>query len=335
MATAKKLPSGKWRCLAYIGKDENGKRQYKSFTADSKKEAEFLAASYLLNKKQEESRMTIRKAIVEYIASRDGVISPSTIEGYQKIEKHRIKGIADIEISDFNTVQAQKYINALSKKYSPKTVANSWGLVSSAIAMQEPEKVFAVRLPARKKHLKELPNAAEVIAAVKGTEVELPVLLAMCCSLRMSEVRGIRYRDIKGNIMTVREVCLRLNSGDCIREQTKTYQSTRRLTLIPYVKKLIGAGEPDEHIIKLTYSQIYNRYVSAIEAAGLPHMSFHDLRHLNASVMLMLGVPEKYAMERGGWSSDATMKNVYEHTFSTEREKVDAKVNRYFEEILR
>ena len=52
MATAKKLPSGKWRCLAYIGKDENGKRQYKSFTADSKKEAEFLAASYLLNKNQ-------------------------------------------------------------------------------------------------------------------------------------------------------------------------------------------------------------------------------------------------------------------------------------------
>ena len=39
MATAKKLPSGAYRCLIYIG-DENGKRKYKSFTAKTKKEAE-------------------------------------------------------------------------------------------------------------------------------------------------------------------------------------------------------------------------------------------------------------------------------------------------------
>ena len=96
MATAKKLPSGKWRCLSYIGKDENGKRQYKSFTAGSKKEAEFLAASYLLNKKQEESSMTIRKAVVEYIASKENVLSPSTIEGYRNVERNRLSEIADI-----------------------------------------------------------------------------------------------------------------------------------------------------------------------------------------------------------------------------------------------
>ena len=36
MATAKKLDSGSWRCLAFIGM-ENGKRKYKSFTAPTKK----------------------------------------------------------------------------------------------------------------------------------------------------------------------------------------------------------------------------------------------------------------------------------------------------------
>ena len=46
MATAKKLPSGKYRCLIYIGM-ENEKRKYKSFTANTKKEAEFLATQYL------------------------------------------------------------------------------------------------------------------------------------------------------------------------------------------------------------------------------------------------------------------------------------------------
>ena len=104
------------------------KRQYKSFTADSKKEAEFLAASYLLNKKQEENSMTIRKAVVEYIASKENVLSPSTIEGYRNVERNRLSEIADIEIADFDTITAQKYINQMARKLSAKSVANAWGL---------------------------------------------------------------------------------------------------------------------------------------------------------------------------------------------------------------
>lgn len=35
-------------------------------------------------------------------------------------------------------------------------------------------------------------------------------------------------------------------------------------------------------------------------------------------------------MERGGWSTDATMKQVYTHTFSKERIEVDNKIDDYF-----
>lgn len=62
-------------------------------------------------------------------------------------------------------------------------------------------------------------------------------------------------------------------------------------------------------------------------------MRFHDLRHINASVMLQLGIQDKYVMERGGWSSLSTMKDVYQHTFSAEREKVDNTVNTYFDSL--
>lgn len=334
MATAKKLPSGKWRCLAYIGKDENGKRQYKSFTADNKKEAEFLAASYLLNKKREESRMTISRAVSEYIESKENVLSPSTIEGYRKMARNWIGEIANMEISDLDTPAAQRFVNVLSRKLSPKSVSNTWGLVSSAVHLQEPEKVLAITLPAKRKQMRELPTAAQVIKAVKGTNIELPALLAMCCSLRMSEVRGLRYRDVNKNILTVREVRLCLKDGDVKREQTKTFQSTRRITLPAYIVSLIGEGKPDDYIVNLTYSQVYNRFVDTIERAGLPHMRFHDLRHLNASVMLALGIPEKYAMERGGWSTPSTLQNVYQHTFSSEREEVDKKINAFFEALL-
>lgn len=56
MATAKKLPSGSWRCRVYDYTDENGKKHYKSFTSDNpkpagKREAEAAAAAYAVSKK--------------------------------------------------------------------------------------------------------------------------------------------------------------------------------------------------------------------------------------------------------------------------------------------
>lgn len=62
MATAKKLPSGSWRCLVYGYTDSNNKRHYKSFTANTKKEAERLAANYAVDKQES-------IAIPEYISN--------------------------------------------------------------------------------------------------------------------------------------------------------------------------------------------------------------------------------------------------------------------------
>ena len=64
-------------------------------------------------------------------------------------------------------------------------------------------------------------------------------------------------------------------------------------------------------------------------------MSFHDLRAVNASVMLLLGIPDKYAMERGGWATDNILKSVYQQTFSAERIKVDAMIDDYFNSIVK
>ena len=50
--------------------------------------------------------------------------------------------------------------------------------------------------------------------------------------------------------------------------------------------------------------------------------------------MLMLNIPDKYAMERGGWSTNSTLKSVYQHTFSEERKQVDKKIDDYFINLI-
>lgn len=335
MAKAKKLPSGNWRVQVFAGMVD-GKRKYRSFTASTKKQAEYLAAEFAAGKKAEnDGVVTIRQAVEEYISSKANILSPSTLEGYNVILKNRIGLIADIPVSSFTSVDAQKYINALSAENSPKTVRNTWGLIVSSIAMQQPDKRLFVTLPAPKKAIKELPTPQQVMMAIKGTSVELPALLAMWLSLRMSEVRGIKYGDIKNGAITIQRVKLYVNKTDVVREQTKTYESTRKIRLPKYLIDLIGKGNENDFVINQTENMIYKKFVSCIEKAGLPHMRFHDLRHMNASIMLQLGIPEKYAMERGGWSTNSTLQNVYQHTFSSERETIDKKINDYFESLIK
>ena len=84
MSDAKKQSNGKWRNQLYVGRDENGKRIYESFTADTKKEANALAAARARElemhgrKQQKPCELTVGEAIDKYIEDRDAVLQPKT-----------------------------------------------------------------------------------------------------------------------------------------------------------------------------------------------------------------------------------------------------------------
>ena len=59
------------------------------------------------------------------------------------------------------------------------------------------------------------------------------------------------------------------------------------------------------------------------------------LAHANASAMLKLNIPDKYAMERMGHSTPNMLKQVYQHIFRDEQTKVANKMNDYFNDILK
>ena len=59
-------------------------------------------------------------------------------------------------------------------------------------------------------------------------------------------------------------------------------------------------------------------------------MRFHDLRQYAASVLLMLGTPDKYAMERMGHATNNMLKSVYQHTMAEKRNIVDTKLDNFF-----
>lgn len=346
MATAKKLPSGQWRTLVYDYTDSEKKRHYESFTATTKKEADYLAAEFALNKKKlrnNPERAILRDVITKYINSSDAVLSPRTIEEYKKIQKNGFANIMDLPISKLSNEVLQESVNNESKRMnkrrtknpktiSPKTVANSYGLIVSAIKRYYKSVDTDVRLPAKIKKIIELPNPEIICDAVKGTDIELAVLLGMWLSFSMSEIRGIEKSvSLKSGYIVINQVIVDVENKPVKKNQAKALTRIRQHKIPPYIQKLIDELDPkQDYLVTKSGPAISKQFKRIMIKNGMPDMTFHKLRHINASVMALLRVPDKYAMERGGWKTDRVMKDTYTHTFSAEREEVDDLVDSYF-----
>jgi integrase len=79
-------------------------------------------------------------------------------------------------------------------------------------------------------------------------------------------------------------------------------------------------GEP------LNPNSDYHRGNALLRRAGVPDGRLHDARHAAATVLLILGVPERTVMGIMGWSSTA-MAALYQHGTDTIRHEVAARVD--------
>ncbi len=370
MATAKKLPSGSWRCQVFSHYepvfDDQGhvvidpktqkpkkKRIYESFTSDDptrrgKAEAEAMANDFYLNhrnKSRHPERLTVFEAIDKYITAADVALSPKTIEEYWKIQKNSFQGIMSLELRELTDDILQEAVNIESKRpnrrctknprpISPKTVRNSYGLISAVINQYGNGYTPKVKLPEVPRKIIDLPDPEIIFNIIKGTDAELPCLLAMWLSFSLEEIRGLKKSSVQGNYITINQVVVDVGGKAVEKDLAKTATRIRRHRIPAYIKTLIDSLPADqEQLVPGSADSIGKRFSRLMEKNGIK-MNFHKLRHVNASVMAYLKVPEKYALERGGWKSDKVMKRVYTHTFSDKRLETDNVIDQYFEEVL-
>lgn len=84
----------------------------------------------------------------------------------------------------------------------------------------------------------------------------------------------------------------------------------------------------------MTPSSITNKFSKVLKKAGLPNFRFHDLRHYAVSTLHAINVPDKYIMARGGWATNYTMNNVYNHTLRSKQDAFELKINSHFKTLV-
>lgn len=323
MATTQKLPSGSWRCRLYV----NGVQR--SFTAPTKKEAEQKAYSYLEEHPVPSADMTVQQALLSYIGSKSAVISPTTVVGYKNIARNHLAGIREKKISKVTQVELQAEINEEAKQYSPKTVKNIVGLLVPTFAM------FGIplgKITTPQKAEKEIviPTDDEIRLLCDNAEryrVKTPVYLAAFMGLRRSEIAGLdldRDYDEKKHVLHVREAVVIGEGQKLARKAPKSKSSTRTLPVPTLLQKMLAEREkmPSPGIIE-------NRFIDMRDALGLKHIRFHALRHYYASTLIVLGVPDFYAVKLMGHGSDQMLKTVYQHVRKDYLSDVAARVDSF------
>lgn len=354
MAKAKKLPSGSWRCQVYDHTEEvlqpdgtiKKKRIYKSFTCDDpspkgKRRCEAEAAAYAAEKetfissdKAGFKNMTLGQAMDNYIDNRSAVLSPGTIREYKRSRRQDLQELMQIKLYDLTREEVQAAINRESLSHSAKSIRNMHGLLSAVLHTYRPDFALNTKLPQKSRPDIYVPTDNDIqtlIQYLRGNEMEIPVLLAAFGPMRRGEICALCYEDISDNIVHVCHALILDENKNWIMKTPKTYTSDRYIEFPNFIIKKIGSGTG--RIVQMSPNALSSRFSHILKNAGIPHFRFHDLRHYCASIQHALGVPDVYIMQRGGWASDAVLKNVYRHVMNDRTKEMNMIANQHFSEI--
>ncbi|MBE7003560.1 MAG: site-specific integrase [Ruminococcaceae bacterium] len=349
----------RWYIYYFIGKDANGKWKRKwegSWT--TKREAERALRARIdelectFERKVDESTVAVflRHWLKEVCEPR---LAANTVNGYRvNIEKHIIPHIGSIQLNRLQPKDLQRLYDDLaadglsgtSIRYvhnnlhrALKYAVRSQVLTKNAADFVEPPKVNGYEAtPLTPEQVKTL------LRSCSGTEIYMPVLLAVTLGLRRGEALGLQWECVDFDAKTVTIAhSASFRKGGIELSTTKT-KNSRRTLLMPDIlhdalestlskqndaARFLGAAYNPLHLVccrfdgqPVTSGVLQHQFHEVLTAAGLPSIRYHDLRHTNATLMLRNAVPAKIVSAMLGHSSIGITLDTYSHVITEMQE---------------
>lgn len=212
----------------------------------------------------------------------------------------------------------------------------------------------AVRPPARVVPARPTlaPEQVRDLAAILGRQTLAPLfLLVLGCGLRRGEALGLRWSDVDlagGGLVVARQSQHRRGVGQFFCPP-KTKAGVRAVPIPGFALDALKAHHARQLVERARFGEVWEdgdlvfpraggaplplssleHHVGAMQralvAAGLPKLSFHDLRHQHASLGPLAGVSPKVMSERLGHASVKLTMDLYTHIAPVlHREAADA-----------
>ena len=257
----------------------------------------------------------------------------------------------NLTLRELEARHLQMFYSEMLRKVKPNTVIHYHAIIHSALKYAVKTDMLVqnvadkVDRPKKNSFQPVFLSAEEMqkmFEALRGTKLELPVLVAAFYGFRRGEVLGLKWDAIdfeRGTISVIRTVTTITLDGkqtEIEQQSAKTKSSLRTLPLIgsfrEYFLQVKEAQELNKQVCGNCYNHEYDGFVFVdelgermranyltsafpkfLENHGLRRMRFHDLRHSCASLLLANGVPLKHIQEGLGHSDFTTTANIYAH----------------------
>lgn len=333
----------------YIGKDENGKWIQKWESGFKRKTDADRALRHRIEEIEKSYSRSLNRASLSSFLDywlQDYCIpnlARNTVNGYRvNIEKHINPYIGDIALYQLKPENIEALYQQLRKDgLSETSIRYVHNVLNSALNYAVKRLIIMhnvlnfVTAPKRDRFNATTLTADEaliLINACVGTEIYLPVLLAVLTGLRRGEVLGLSWSDIdfNSNTLTVNRTAT-YYKNELYLSDPKTNSSKRSLILpnllsdkllelsnVPINKDL----NPYELVCcrsngKPISSAILNKqYKKVLSENGLPNIRFHDLRHTYATLMLKQQISAKIVSSILGHSSIGITLDTYSHVIT-------------------
>ena len=300
------------------------------------------------------SDMLFADYLLEWLEIAKGRLAVATYSSYAAMIKKPVGPYfrqRNLTLRELEARHLQMFYSEMLRKVKPNTVIHYHAIIHSALKYAVKTDMLVqnvadkVDRPKKNSFQPVFLSAEEMqkmFEALRGTKLELPVLVAAFYGFRRGEVLGLKWDAIdfeRGTISVIRTVTTITLDGkqtEIEQQSAKTKSSLRTLPLIgsfrEYFLQVKEAQELNEQICGNCYNHEYDGFVFVdelgermranyltsafpkfLENHGLRRMRFHDLRHSCASLLLANGVPLKHIQEWLGHSDFTTTANIYAH----------------------
>ena len=292
---ATRLPSGHYRSQVFLGVDDKGNRKYKSFTAKTANEADLKALTFKAqNLTTERPQGTFLFASGEFLRLNSKTLSITTLRSYRTIQRKLgsdYKWFAKKSLDSIDRASLQKLVNTLSEDHSPKTVRNYLGFICVVLRANNYNPP-SVNLPQKVRPELNIPDEETIkklFESVRGTELEVPVMLAALVPMRRGEIVAAQLEDLgEDNVLHIHSSLAVGEKGELKRKSPKTLSSDRYVKLPDELANKIRA---QGYVCNISIKAISMRFSRALAKAGIEHFRFHDLRHAFVSIAHASGIP--------------------------------------------
>ena len=300
------------------------------------------------------SDMLFTDYLLEWLEIAKGRLAVATYSSYAAMIKKPVGPYfrqRNLTLRELEARHLQMFYSEMLRKVKPNTVIHYHAIIHSALKYAVKTDMLVqnvadkVDRPKKNSFQPVFLSAEEMqkmFEALRGTKLELPVLVAAFYGFRRGEVLGLKWDAIdfeRGTISVIRTVTTITLDGkqtEIEQQSAKTKSSLRTLPLIgsfrEYFLQVKEAQELNKQVCGNCYNHEYDGFVFVdelgermranyltsafpkfLEDHGLRRMRFHDLRHSCASLLLANGVPLKHIQEWLGHSDFTTTANIYAH----------------------